>query len=108
MLFDWLATGQIVPVNPATSVRGPNHSAKSGKTPVLSAEEARQLLDSIDTSHIVGLRDQAIIALMTYTFARVDAMVAMRVEDYYPQQKRWWVRLHEKGGKRHEMPAHHT
>ena len=32
----------------------------------------------------------------------------MRVEDYYPQGKRWWVRLHEKGSKRHEMPAHHT
>ena len=108
MLFDWLVTGQVVPINPATSVRGPRYSAKRGKTPVLSAEEARQLLDSIDTSHVVGLRDRAIIALMVYTFARVGAMVKMKVEDYYPQQKRWWVRLHEKGGKRHEMPAHHN
>jgi len=108
MLFDWFVTGQIVPINPATSVRGPKYSAKSGKTPVLSAEEARHLLDSIDTSHVVGLRDRAIMALMVYTFARVGAMVAMKVEDYYPQQKRWWVRLHEKGGKRHEMPAHHN
>src|SRR5713226_3018833 len=41
-------------------------------------------------------------------FARIGAVVTMRVEDYYPQGKRWWVRLHEKGGKRHEMPAHHT
>jgi len=41
-------------------------------------------------------------------FARIGAVVAMRVEDYYPKGKRWWVRLHEKGGKRHEMPAHHT
>jgi integrase len=45
---------------------------------------------------------------MVFTFARVGAVVDMRVEDYYPQGKRWWVRLHEKGGKRHEMPAHHT
>src|SRR5207245_8692569 len=44
----------------------------------------------------------------TYSFARVGAAVAMRVEDYYGQGKRWWVRLHEKGGKRHEMPAHHN
>ena len=36
------------------------------------------------------------------------AVVSMRVEDYYPLDKRWWVRLHEKGGKRHEMPAHHN
>ena len=108
MLFDWLVTGQVVPANPATSVRGPNHSAKSGKTPVLSAEEAGDLLKSIDTSHVVGLRDRAVIALMVYTFARVGAMVTMKVEDYYKQEKRWWVRLHEKGGKRHEMPCHHN
>ena len=43
---------------------------------------------------------------MTYAFARIGAVVAMKVEDYYPEGKRWWVRLHEKGGKRHEMPAH--
>src|SRR5271157_6085080 len=34
-------------------------------------------------------------------------MRQMRVEDYFANGKRWWVRLHEKGGKRHEMPAHH-
>ena len=44
---------------------------------------------------------------MTYTFARVSAAIAMNVEDYYRHRNRWWVRLHEKGGKRHEMPAHH-
>jgi len=55
---------------------------------------------------LVGLRDRALMAAMTYTFARIGAVVAMRIEDYYPGGKRWWVRLHEKGGKRHEMPAH--
>jgi hypothetical protein len=45
---------------------------------------------------------------VTFAFARVGAVVAMRIEDYYPNGKRWWVRLHEKGGKRHEMPAHHN
>jgi integrase len=44
---------------------------------------------------------------MTYAFARIGAVVAMRVEDYYPEGKRWWVRLHEKGGKRQEVPTHH-
>ena len=50
MLFDWLVTGQVIPLNPAHAVRGPRHSVKRGKTPVLSAEEMRQLLDTIDTS----------------------------------------------------------
>src|SRR3546814_21054451 len=32
----------------------------------------------------------------------------MRVEDVFVQNRRLWVRLHEKGGKRHEMPSHHN
>jgi site-specific recombinase XerD len=108
MLFDWLVTGQIVATNPAHAVRGPKHVVKTGKTTVLDAEQARRLLDSIDTSTVVGLRDRALISVMTFAFARIGAVVAMRVEDYYPKGKRWWVRLHEKGGRRHEMPAHHN
>ena len=59
MLFDWLVVGQIVPTNPASAVRGPKHSLKKGKTPALTAEEARDLLDSIATRSPVGLRDRA-------------------------------------------------
>ena len=106
MLLDWLAAGGILAANPAAPVRGPKHVVKRGRTPVLTADEARQLIDSIDVSTVVGLRDRALIGLMTYTFGRVSAAVAMRVEDYYPEGKRWWVRLHEKGGKEHEMPCH--
>ena len=108
MLFDWLVVGQVMPTNPAGSVRGPRHSVKKGKTPVLAAEEARALLDAIDTSTLIGLRDRALIGLMVYTFARVGAAIKMRVEDVYVQSRRTWVRLHEKGGKRHEMPCHHN
>ncbi|CPF80490.1 tyrosine-type recombinase/integrase [Burkholderia pseudomallei] len=107
-LFDWLVTGQIVPYNPAASVRGPSHSVKTGKTPVLDASEARQLLDSIDASTPVGLRDRALIALMVFSFARIGAALTMRVEDVYVQERRLWVRLREKGGKAHAMPCHHT
>jgi site-specific recombinase XerD len=107
MLFDWLVTGQVVPVNPAHSVRGPRHSVSKGVTPVLSSEEASALLAGMNVSSVVGLRDRAIIAVMTYTFARVGAVVALNVEDYFAQKKRWWLRLNEKNGKLHEMPCHH-
>jgi integrase/recombinase XerD len=107
MLFDWLVTGQVVPSNPAHAVRGPRYSVSKGSTPVLSSEEATALLAGMHGSTVVGLRDRAILAVMTYTFARVGAVVALTVEDYYPQKKRWWLRLHEKNGKRHEMPCHH-
>jgi integrase/recombinase XerD len=97
MLFDWLVTGQVVPFNPAASVRGPRYSIRKGKTPVLSAQDTRKLLDSIDTSHVVGLRDRALIGTMVYSFARVSTIVNMKVRDYYPQGKRYWIRLHETG-----------
>jgi site-specific recombinase XerD len=108
MLFDWLVTGQIIPSNPAASVRGPKHVVRKGKTHVLSAEDARKLLDSIDTTSLVGLRDRALIGVMVFSFARIGAVVGMKVEDYYKNGKRWWLRLHEKGGKFHEVPAHHN
>jgi integrase/recombinase XerC len=106
-LFDWLVIGQVMPHNPAASVRGPAHSVKRGKTPVLAPEEARALLDSIDVSTPIGLRDRALIGLMVFSFARIGAALGMRVEDVYVQHRRLWVRLHEKGGKVHEMPCHH-
>lgn len=107
MLFDWLVVRQLVAVNPAAPVRGPKHIVKRGATSVLTADEARQLLDSIDVATIGGLRDRALIGVMVFSFARVGAVVGMNVEDYFQQGRRWCFRLHEKGGKRHELPAHH-
>jgi integrase/recombinase XerD len=121
MLFDWLVVGHVLAINPAHAVRGPRHIVKRGKTRVLTEDQARQLFASImikktvkaeDGSQkeiplLVGLRDRALIGVMVYTFARISAVVAMEVEDYFPNGKRWWIRLQEKGGKHHEMPAHH-
>jgi site-specific recombinase XerD len=107
-LFDWLVTGQVMPVNPAASVRGPQHIVKGGKTRVLDPAEARAVLDSIDVMTPAGLRDRALIALMVYSFARVGAALAMKVEDVFTQNRRLWVQLREKGGKAHAMPCHHN
>jgi len=108
MLFDWLVTGQVVPHNPAAAVRGPKHVVKSGKTPVLDAPEWRKLLDSIPTETVRDLRDRALIATLTYSFARITAALKMKVEDLRPQGAGWQLRLHEKGGKHHTMPCHHA
>jgi integrase/recombinase XerD len=110
MLFNWLVTGQVVPNNPAAAVRGPKHVVKTGKTPVLSEEQARRLLASIkitkmvkakdgsdkEVPWLVGLRDRALIGVMVYSFARISAVVAMEVEDYFSNGKRWWMRLHKR------------
>ena len=112
MLFDFLVTGQIMPFNPASSVRGPSYSIEEGKTPILSREDARRLLESIPSEKedgqpdLLGLRDRALIGLMVYSFARVSAVIGMNVADYRQNGKRFQVQLHEKGGKFHKLPVH--
>jgi site-specific recombinase XerD len=122
MLFDWLVVGHALDVNPAHAVRGPKHVVRKGRTPVLTRDEARALLDSIAVTlkekradgveHkipcAIGLRDRALIAIMLYTFARVGAVLQMNVRDYFTQGRRGRVRLHEKGGKEHEAQCHHN
>ena len=107
MLCDWLVVNQVLPVNPAAAVRGPKHVVTKGSTPVLTPAEARKLLDCIDTGTLAGLRDRALFSVMLYSFARVSAVLGMRRGDYFQQGSRGWLRLHEKGGKRHDVPAHH-
>jgi integrase/recombinase XerD len=123
MLFDWLITGQVIEANPAAAVRAAKHVVKKGKTPVLKADQARELLDSIPLkigpepkegepdnrpASLIGLRDRALVAVMVFSFARITAALGMKVEDYYTEGRRAWFRLHEKGSKRHEVPAHHN
>ena len=107
MLGDWLVVSQLIPVNPAAAVRGPKHVVTTGATPVLSPAEARRLLEAIDTGTLAGLRDRALVSVMLYSVARVSAVSAMRRPDYFRQERQGWLRLHEKGGTRHDVPAHH-
>ena len=76
-------------MDPAAAVRGPKHVVTKGATPVLSPAEARRLIEAINTGTLAGLRDR------------------MRRQNYFRQESRGWLRLHEKGGKRHDVPAHH-
>ena len=92
MLFDWLITGQIMPSNPASTVHGPKHVVKTGKTPVLDAKEWRKLLDEIPTDTVRDLRDRALIATLTYSFARITAALKMKVEDLRPKGAGWQLR----------------
>ena len=104
MLFDWLVTGQVISANPASAVRGPKHVVRVGKTPVLDSQEWRRLVDGIPTRTVRDLRDRALIATLTYSFARIGAALRMKVKDLQPHGPGWRVRLHEKGGKQHVMP----
>lgn len=64
------------------------------------------MLDGIDTTAPVGLHDCALIGRIVYSFIRIGAALAMKVQDVFVQLNRLWVRLDENCGKRHEMPCH--
>jgi site-specific recombinase XerD len=105
MLFDWLVVGHMLAVNPAAPVRGPKHVVKAGKTPVLGAAEARQLLDRINTKTVVGLRDCALIALLTFTFACIGVALRMMSKTFTGSTGGCGCGCTKKGNKQHCMPA---
>lgn len=107
MMFAWFVEKGIAERNPVREVKTAKFSRGEGKTPALSVEEVQQLFESFDTDSVVGLRDRALIGVMAYTFARVDAATSLRVRDYIQQGRRAFIRLREKGGKEKEIPCHH-
>ncbi|MEL7485366.1 MAG: tyrosine-type recombinase/integrase, partial [Planctomycetota bacterium] len=107
-LCDFLVIRQVLPRNPATEVRGPKLVTRTGKTPVLSGPEARELFNSIDITTPAGLRDRALLGAMIYTFGRISAVLGMDLGDYFQVGRAMKLRLKEKGGVQSDTPAHHT
>jgi site-specific recombinase XerC len=107
MLFSWLTEKGILARNPAREVKTEKFSRTEGKTPAFDTEQVQKVLDKIDTSNEVGLRDRALLGVLAYTFARIGAAVNLKVEDYYPLGKRFLLRFKEKGGKEKDLPVHH-
>jgi site-specific recombinase XerD len=99
----WLIEAKALTADPTAFLRLP---APPAPRPPLAAGAVHRILDVIPTDQPIDLRDRALLALMLHGCARIGAALAMRVEDYYWVGKRRWIRLHEKGGIRHELPAH--
>jgi integrase/recombinase XerD len=107
MCLDYLVTGGILPTNPAMNVRGPKLVAAKGVTPVLDDDQVLDLLESIDTSTIAGLRDRALLGVMLFSWARVSAVCGLRIKDYESSGRKTHLFLGEKGGKEHRVLLHH-
>ncbi|HTR35009.1 MAG TPA: tyrosine-type recombinase/integrase [Bryobacteraceae bacterium] len=105
--FDNLVTRHAIALNPARTVRGEKLNVMEGRTPEIPIKEVRKLLASIDTSHIVGLRDRAILAVMVYTASRRSAVAKLRRGDFYHAGQQWMLHFAEKGGKSREIPVRH-
>jgi site-specific recombinase XerC len=107
MLFSWLTEKGVLAMNPAREVKTERFSRTEGKTPAFVDGEVQKLLDAVEISTHTGLWDRALLGVLAYTFARIGAVVNLKVEDYYPSGKRFLLRFKEKGGKEKELPVHH-
>lgn len=107
-LFDYLVVKQVVSFNPASSVRGPKHNPKEGKTPIMEPHELRQLFAAIDRSNVRGLRDDALLKTMLFSLARVSAVIGLRVKDFRDKGATAYFYFREKGGKTKTVPVHHV
>src|ERR1700747_742783 len=107
MLFSWLTEKGVLAMNPAREVKTERFSRTEGKTPAFVEGEVQRLLNVIETVTHTGLRDRALLGVLSYTFARIGAVVNLKVENYYPSGKRFLLRFKEKGGKEKELPVHH-
>ena len=105
--FDGLVVRHAILLNPALSVRGERYQVVEGKTPEITPAQARTLLKSLDTSHLVGLRDRAIVAILIYTAARAGAISKLRRSSFYDAGDQWMLHFDEKGGKSREIPVRH-
>lgn len=102
----YLLTGGVVKADPTAPVKGPRIRRGEGKTPVLIEDDARAILAAIETDTLIGLRDRALLSLMTTSLARVGAVVKMQVRDFQELPAGAQYRLEEKGGREKVMEAH--
>jgi site-specific recombinase XerD len=105
--FDCLVQRHVVILNPASSVKGVKDKVVEGKTPEITVEQARTLLASVDTSHVIGLRDRAILGTLAYTACRAGAIAKLRLQDFQSEGTQYVLRFQEKGGKSREIPVRH-
>src|SRR5271167_5087821 len=93
-------------INPAARAKPPRLERERAHTPVFEQNEIKAFLEPIKLDSLIDKRDKALCNVLLYSWARVSAVVALRVEDYYERKGERWLRLHEKRGKIHEVPVH--
>ncbi|MCA9041978.1 MAG: tyrosine-type recombinase/integrase, partial [Planctomycetaceae bacterium] len=105
--FDQLVLRHVIILNPALSVRCERVQITEGKTPAISIQDARKLLDSMNITHIVGLRDRAIIGTLAYTAVRASAVAKLTRNDFYHSGDQYYLNFDEKNGKNRTIPVRH-
>ncbi len=105
--FDVLVLRHVCLLNPALSVRTERYTVMEGKTPEITSEQARQLLNSIKPSSLIAIRDKAVIATLIFTAVRAGAVASLRIGDFVDESNQFSLRFREKGGKQRSIPVRH-
>jgi site-specific recombinase XerD len=104
---DLLVQRHVMLLNPALSVRTERYSSLEGKTPEITREQARRLLDSIPLQSPADRRDKAVLATLIYTAARVGAVAKLRLRDFTDDGQQSVLKFREKGGIDRTIPVRH-
>jgi site-specific recombinase XerD len=105
--FNVLVQRHIVLLNPALSVKTERFSVSEGRTPEITTDQARKLLESIPCTTAIGVRDKAVIATLIYTAARAGAIAKLRIRDLLDEGNQFALRFNEKGGRQRSIPVRH-
>ncbi len=97
--FDRMVNWHVCILDPASSVRGVKDQVIEGKTPKITIDQAQTLLQSVDTGHVVDLRNRAILATLAYTACRAGTVPKLRLQDFQHDGQQYTLRFQEKGGK---------
>jgi len=106
LLFDHLLEKGLVELNPAARAKPPRLERETSHTPVFEEDEIKMFLSAIKPDSLMDIRDKALFSVLLYSWARISALVTLKVEDYYQRKGERWLRLQEKRGKTHEVPVH--
>ena len=106
LLFDHLLEKGVVELNPAARAKPPRLERETSHTPVFEEDEIKAFLSAIKPDSLMDIRDKALFSVLLYSWARVSAVVALKVEDYFERKGTHWLRFKEKRGKIHELPVH--
>ena len=106
LLFNELLEQGVVELNPAARAKPPRLQRESSHTTVFEEDEIKAFLGVIKLECLRDVRDKAVFSVLAYSWARVSAVAALNIEDYFERKGTRWFRFQEKRGKIHEVPVH--
>ncbi|MEG2353110.1 MAG: tyrosine-type recombinase/integrase [Clostridium sp.] len=92
--------GEVISYNPFGSLKEEKPIIVNKETEFLNKTEVKQLLESIDTSTLIGLRNKTILALALTTALRKSELINIKISDVQSYGEYDVINVIRKGGKK--------